>query len=136
MTRGLWRLDWVALARLDRRVEPMRLEPSVVRRGGTIDEEVRAALLDPSRTLITEPGDAYTLIYRLPEDFGRRELFLESRGYYLEWMREKWLAEEDPGRAAMMLLNPRGALRELAPAYARELPALNDWFWRSRYVHP
>ena len=41
------------------------------------------------------PGDSYELAYDLPagDNF---ELFLDSRGYYLEWMREQWLRDENP----------------------------------------
>ncbi|MBI5710266.1 MAG: hypothetical protein HZC42_08195 [Candidatus Eisenbacteria bacterium] len=136
MTRGLFRLDWAALARLDRRVEPVRLEPVAVRRGDTLDAGSRQALLDPARVLVTQPGDVFTLAYRLPGEAAGYELFLESRGYYLEWMREGWIAQEDPGRLMTMMLAPRQALRDLAPAYAREQAALEDWFWKSRYAHP
>ena len=86
--------------------------------------------------LATLPGDAYTLLYRLPENFDRWELFLESRGYYLEWMRSQWLDEEDHGRAAEMLLDPRAALRRLAPAYKRQEAGMDSVFWRSRYARP
>ncbi len=46
--------------------------------------------------IVTLPGDAYQLAYRLPEHPERYELFLESRGYYLEWMRREWMADESP----------------------------------------
>jgi hypothetical protein len=134
--RGMYRLDATLLARLGERVEPMRLEPAEVRRGAVRDEDARRALRDPARTMVTGPGDTYTLRYRLPDDAARLELFLESRGYYLEWMREPWMKSGDPARLATLLLDPERALRDLAPAYARERPGLEDWFWRSRYVHP
>jgi hypothetical protein len=73
--------------------------------------------------------------YRLPEGSESFELFLEARGYYLEWMREEWLAEENPARAAQLWLDPSGALRDLAPAFKREEPRIETLFWNSRYVH-
>jgi len=134
--RGLLRLDAALLARLGDRVEPVRLEPVEVRRGAVRDEAARRALLDDSRTVITGPGDNYTLRYDLPGDASRYELFLESRGYYLEWMREAWVKSDDPARLATLILRPERALRELAPAYARERAGVEEWFWKSRYVHP
>ncbi len=101
-----------------------------------MDETARQALLDPDDALTTLPGDEYTLFYRLPEEHDAYELFLESKGYYLEWMREEWLKDENPARAAMMLFNPGAALRSLAPEYKRVEPEMEKYFWRSRYVRP
>ena len=39
--RGHWRLDWVALVRLERRVEPLRLAPTVVTRDSIVDDNAR-----------------------------------------------------------------------------------------------
>lgn len=134
MTRGAWRLDWVALAMRGPDVEPLRLEPVRVLRDGAPDDAALRRLHDSTSVLTTLPGDAYNLMYRLPEDFGRYELFLESRGYYLEWMRSEWLAEEDHARAAEMLLDPRSALRHLAAAYKRQEAGMDSVFWRSKYA--
>lgn len=134
--RGMFRLDAALLARLGERVEPMRIEPTEVRHKGERDEDARRALLDSARTVVTGPGDDYTLRYRLPGEASQYELFLESRGYYLEWMRESWQKGGDQARLATLLLDPDRALRELAPAYSRERAGLEEWFWRSRYLHP
>ena len=134
LTRGHWRIDHVAIAHLTRRVEPVRLEPVAVRRGRSPDPNALRALHDSARTLVTLPGDEYTLVYRLPEDFARRELFLESRGYYLEWMREEWLAEENPLLAAGLFLDPAGAMRRMAPEFKRRESGMEAAFWGSRYV--
>jgi len=136
MTRGHIRLDWAALARIEGRVTPVAIECDGVRRGEVADTLARDALRDPVTPLVTEPGDACTIGYTLPGDPADYDLFLESRGYYLEWMREGWVEREDTGKLAAMLLDPRGALRTLAPAYAREQEKLEDWFWRSRFARP
>jgi hypothetical protein len=134
LTRGLWRLDYVALGALGDSVQAVRISPHRVRRGGRDDADARAALLDPARALTTLPGDAYELVYRLPPDPGRYELFLEARGYYLEWMRREWLVEQNPALALRMVLDPGGALRSLAPAFKRVEPDMERVFWSSRYV--
>lgn len=136
MTRGLWRIDAVSLAHLIGPAEVVRLDPESVLHGGVDDTSALAALRDSTRLLTTLPGDVYVLRYRLPEDFARDELFLESRGYYLEWMREPWLAEDDQGRAMEMFRDPSRALRELAPAYKRQERGMEAAFWGSRYGHP
>jgi hypothetical protein len=134
LTRGHWRIDYLALARLAGRAQPLHLDPVLVRRNGAVDPEALALLSDSSGTLVTYPGDEYALIYQLPEDFARYELFLESRGYYLEWMRQEWMAEEMPARAAMMLLDPAAALRMLAAEFKKREAGMEATFWRSRYV--
>jgi hypothetical protein len=63
------------------------------------------------------------------------ELFLEARGYYLEWLRQEWLPEADPVRAARLAFDPAGMLRELAPQFKAVEPSLEHLFWISRYVH-
>jgi hypothetical protein len=134
LTRGHWRIDQVAIARLTRRVEPIRLDPIAVRRGQVADERALALLRDSTRTLVTLPGDEYTLVYRLPEDFARRELFLEARGYYLEWMRDEWLADENPRRALALFVDPAGSMRAMAPEFKRREAEMEAAFWGSRYV--
>jgi hypothetical protein len=135
LTRGHWRIDHVALAMLDGVAHPVLLEPESVRGAGGEDADARAALTDSSRTLVTMPGDEYVLSFRLPDGAGSYELFLDSRGYYLEWMREEWLREENPARAAALLLDPARALRWMAPEFKRIEASLDSVFWRSRYAN-
>ena len=134
--RGMYRIDAALLARVGTRVEPVRLEPTQVLREGVPDARARRALVCGAEPVVTGPGDDYTLRYRLPGEASRWELFLESRGYYLEWMREPWMKGGDPARLTALLFDPQHALRDLAPAYAREHAGIEEWFWRNRYVHP
>ena len=134
LARGAWRIDYLAVASLDEQVAPIRLDPVQVTRAGHDDPEARARLIDSARFLTTLPGDAYVLSYRVPSGDAPVALFLEARGYYLEWMREAWLAEENPLKAALMLTNPAQAMRDLAPAFKRVEPTMEAAFWRSRYV--
>jgi hypothetical protein len=136
MARGAWRVNQVALAALGPRIEPIRLRPERVLKDDRPDEEARRLLADTTRALVTLPGDTYTIRYRLPEHPERYELFLETRGYYLEWIREPWLATEDPARAAMMGLRPREALRALASEYKRIEAEFERNFWGHRHAGP
>ena len=133
LTRGHWRLDAVKLVKLDKQLDPIRLSPVEVNQNGIPADEAQQLLTDPEAMLTTLPGDTYTLVYRLPRDFDGYELFLESRGYYLEWIREEWLADENPERAAMMLFNPERALRLLAPEFKKVEANMEKIFWSSRY---
>jgi len=136
LTQGLWRIDYVALAALGDSVAPLRIVPTQVQRGGVIDADATRALTDSTShtPLTTFPGDAYDIVYRLPDNPTRYEFFLESRGYYLEWLRREWLPEADPVKAARMAFDPAGMLRELAPQFKAVEPNLEHLFWSSRYV--
>ena len=129
LARGHWRIDYLASARLGSRVEPVRLAPASVRGTST-------RMPQTSGPLITLPGDTYAFAFRLPADPQRYELFLETQGYYLEWMREEWLSEESPRRAAQLLSDPEQALRDLAPEFKKQEAQMEQLFWRSRYARP
>jgi hypothetical protein len=131
LTKGLWRIDAVALATLAGETAPTRVDARVVpvRLGRRFGGPRAPATAFPLTTL---PGDAYDLEFLLPD--GDYELFLESRGYYLEWMRQEWLAEESPVRAALLFYAPRLALRLLAPAFKAHEADMEAAFWRSRYA--
>jgi len=137
LTRGLWRLEYVAIAALGDPVQPVRLRPEAVRHAGRADAAaLRAlrALRERERPLVTLPGDEYEIGYQLPADYERYELFLEARGYYLEWLRREWLPEENAAAAVQLVLQPRDALRALAPAYKRQEAGMEHSFWNSRYA--
>ncbi len=108
----------------------------MVEKDGQEDAGVLTALLDSTQSLISFPGDRYTLHYALPDSGQSVELFLESRGYYLEWVRKEWIAEENPFSLAEMFLTPGAAMKRLAPEFKRVEPGMEDCFWRSRYAKP
>jgi hypothetical protein len=134
MTKGLWRLNSVALASVGEAPGPQRLKPIQVLCRGEFDQAALTKLRDRSSTLVTFPGSDYTLVYALPAEFDQYELFLESGGYYLEWIREEWLAEANPDKALQMFRNPERYLRDEAARYKTQEPQMEDSFWRSKYV--
>lgn len=136
LTKGAWRLDYVALAELSQSVQPIRLRPSIVLQNNQENDHARALLLDSTQVLVTLPGDNYTLKYRLPDPDAEFEFFLESRGYYLEWVRKEWIEEQNPFLLAEMFFAPDRALRRLAPEFKRVEAEMEDSFWRSRYAKP
>lgn len=133
-SRGAWRIDYIALTHLVGKIEPQRIHPAAVAFNGVADEAARARLLDPERALVTLPGDSVKITYVLPADPGGYEYFLESRGYYLEWMRQEWLAEENLAMAALVYNDPREVLRMLAPEYKKVEAEMEQLFWSSRYA--
>jgi hypothetical protein len=133
LPRGGWRIDHVARVVLDHEVTPQRIAPRAIR--GRLGSEFAAGRTPATGfPIVTQPGDAYELDYDLPP--GELELFLDSRGYYLEWMRSAWLREQQPLAALKLLLDPAQAMRDLAPAWKQMEPEAEQVFWSSRYARP
>jgi hypothetical protein len=136
MTKGNWRIDYVALALIGESVSPIRLSPVQVLKDGHIDPVACDLLNDAAKVLVTFPGDTYTLKYAFSDTATEYELFLESRGYYLEWIRQEWVEEENMDLLAEMFLNPQTSLKRLAPEFKRVESSMEDCFWSSRYAKP
>jgi len=132
LTKGHWRIDWVALTQLESPVKPLILEPRRVFKDGVENEQALASIQDADRYLYTYPGDIYNLIFELPSAPEYWELFLESRGYYYEWIRIEWLEEENPQMVRLLFGKPEKALRKLAPEYKKVESQLEEIFWQSR----
>lgn len=129
--KGNWRIDRVALADLGEPVKPTRIFATTVERYGRSHERALRSLRDSSDHLVTLPGDEYRLVFELPR--GDQELFLESEGYYYEWMRNEWLADENPAIAAALVLDPAWGLRHLARPYKSREATMEKLFWASRF---
>lgn len=134
LTKGYWRIDQIALVSVGKRLSEQRIQPSAAIRNGRQDSAALACLLDEAKVLITLPGDTVQLTYDLPQTPEDYEFFLESRGYYLEWMRENWLAQENKQMATSILFNSSAALKTLAPEYKRVEAQMEEYFWNSRYA--
>ncbi len=136
MSKGAWRVDDVLLATLGESVQPIRLAPREVLKNGSTDAAAQQSLIDPAQSLASLPGDAFTLVYELPPDHGSYDVLLESRGYYLEWIREEWVREENPAMLAQLFLDPQAALVRLAPEFKKVEAGMEQVFWSSRYAKP
>jgi hypothetical protein len=136
LAKGAWRIDDVMLATLGGRVEPIRLSPRAAVQDSVPNAAALVALLDPAQALVTLPGDQYTLAYQLPTDHATYQVFLESRGYYLEWIREEWMREGNPFWLAQLFFDPRAALVRLAPEFKKVEAGMEQVFWSSRYAKP
>ncbi len=130
---GHYRIDQVALGSVVGEVQPSTLAPVAVRRNGRDDAAALERLSSGQAHLVTLPGDAYEIVFALPRAERELELFLESEGYYYEWMREEWLAEENAELAALALIDPAEALRRMAGSIRRGERELEHAFWSSRF---
>jgi hypothetical protein len=134
MTKGLWRIDYAALTETTEPVEPIMIEPSLVMTNDSINENALCQLTESNEPLTTLPGDSHVLHYTLPDTSDDYEIFLKSKGYYLEWMREEWLAEKDLNKAYLMFGMPKLYLKLVANQFKVIEPTMEHTFWRSRYA--
>ena len=132
MTKGLWRINYLALASVSEEVTPLVVRPGSVTRMKGSDDDPLTSLLDESEYLVAYPGDIYNISYELP--FVNAELFLDSRGYYLEWIRDEWIEEQSMRNVWLLKSNPRRYLRKAARAFKELEPSMEETFWNSRYV--
>ncbi len=133
LTRGLWRLNYLALASLDEKIEPVEVEPSLVKSPLIVNSEYPVNM-NPDNPLVTLPGDEYDIYYDLPEGHDNYEIFVKTKGYYIEWMRDTWIAEENLKRAALMFGFPGLFMKVIAKDFKEAEPSMEASFWNSKYV--
>ncbi len=136
MSKGLWRIDYAALADITNEVVPERIFPATSSPELVNSSYVTELLTNPDSVLVTYPGDKYLLNYKLPLDYKNYELFMRLQGYYLEWMRNEWLGEENAERVYQMFLNPKQFYKDLAPQFKKVEAEMEETFWSSKYVYP
>ncbi|MGD0341524.1 MAG: hypothetical protein ABSA76_07445 [Bacteroidales bacterium] len=134
MTKGLWRINYLALAGLEEKVEPITVKPSTVIAVKGANSHEADLLKNPDNPLITLPGDEYDIYYNLPESAENYEIFIKTRGYYIEWMRDTWIAEENLKQAAIFFGFPRLFMKKAAGDFKKIEPSMEESFWNSKYV--
>jgi hypothetical protein len=132
-TKGLWRINSLQLVSIVKPVQPIRLSPVAVTKNLVADTLALRRLIAASDHLVTYPGDNYRIRYELPRAEAA-DFFIETEGYYIEWMRDEWLPGQDLAQAKAMFLHPREYLRSIAPAYKAREPEMEHVFWNSRYT--
>ncbi|MEI6048195.1 MAG: hypothetical protein WCS03_04800 [Bacteroidota bacterium] len=134
LTKGLWRIDYLALGKMENRIEPAIVHPSIVTALNKSERNSEIQVPDTLHPLVTLPGDVYDLHYVLPVIAGEYEIFLKSKGYYIEWMRETWMTEESLKNAALFFGFPKKFMRMAAADFKKNEPSMENNFWNSRYV--
>ncbi len=132
MTKGLWRIDYLSLVKIENAVEPQIIKPTYAETIRGHEKEPLKKLLDESQFLVTYPGEALCIKYQLPTV--SCDLFLDSKGYYLEWIREQWETEQNLKMLKLMVSRPKTYLNKAAEKYKKIEPLMEDTFWKSRYV--
>ncbi|MCX6252387.1 MAG: hypothetical protein NTX61_16765 [Bacteroidetes bacterium] len=132
MNKGLWRLDYLALTNIKEKVKPVEISPDLILNKGRIDGNALSAIKDPEKYLISMPGSSYKFNFTLPEPDRDYELFLYSKGYYLEWMRAHWLKDKDLLSLKLMIDNPKKYLQREASSYKKYETEMEEIFWNSK----
>lgn len=137
ITRGMWRMDYAGLADIEKEVFPELIAVSEITKNKLPDFDVLSKVnCDDEEYLISFPGDDWELYFDLPETETPNqsyELFLSSKGYYLEWIRESWLKDKNTKKLEKMLLNDKSTWRELAIEYKEYENIMEELFWNSKY---
>lgn len=134
LTKGLWRIDHIALVEILEEVQPTVHVVNGVDKNGVASRASLEALTDADAHLVSLPGEQWTLYFEsVPEP---SHVFLRSQGYYHEWSRTTW---NDPGnidRLEYMITHPRKFLREEAQAYKLYESDMEPLFWASKIQTP
>jgi hypothetical protein len=130
MAKGNWKINYLALAELGGEVKPFRLKPVKIIRNSKTDKKALELLNYEDKYLMTYPQDRYTIIFDLPDR--NYELFLESRGYYYEWIRDRWLKEENQDKVFQVFFNTGVMMKNLAPIYKDIESNMEKIFWQSK----
>ncbi len=133
VSKGFWRIDQCELIELKSVVEPVTVSPSVVHKNNTKSNTSLNELLNPKEYLISMPGDEYELDFELPQHEAENyTLFLASTGYYLEWMRQDWLKDQDWSQFFDIFYRPKHFLKQQAPLYKKNEAQIELDFWNSK----
>jgi len=96
-------LDYVALTNRIDKIKPIVIFPEAVSRSGINDQKALEALLDSTKHLVSMPGQEYQISYCIPDEAASYDVFLYSKGYYLEWIRAHWVTDKNLGMLNLIL---------------------------------
>jgi hypothetical protein len=134
LNKGLWRIDYVALTNIVKKVEPLVFNPVRIETNGSTDNKSLNNILDENKYLFSMPGDAYRFTFDL-EKSGDYELFLHSKGYYLEWMRTQWLTDKNFYKLRQTVDNPQRYYKTEAKRFKVYEKHMEHEFWNSKVNH-
>jgi hypothetical protein len=134
LTKGLWRIDYLALGKIEKKNDALRIRPSIITSINNKNGNIISQLSDTLHPLVTLPGDAYDLRYILPTVDSELEIFLKTRGYYIEWMRENWIREESRKNATLFFNLPKSYMKLAAKDFKKTELSMETNFWNSKYV--
>jgi len=132
MNKGLWRIDYLALTNIKEKINPIEVSPSNILNKGVTDSNALASIINPGKYLVSMPGSEFKFNFILPEQNNDYELFLYSKGYYLEWMRAHWLKDKNLLKLRQMVENPKKYLKSVTKEYKLYETLMEQVFWDSK----
>jgi len=132
MNKGLWRIDYLALTNIIEKVTPIEISPVSIFNKGKPDKSALKAIIDTGNYLISMPGSSYKFNFILPGQNDDYELFLYSKGYYMEWMRSNWFKDKNLIKLKLMVDKPEIYLKGEAKNYKQYETIMEQQFWNSK----
>jgi hypothetical protein len=132
MNKGLWRIDLLSLTNIKNEINPIELLPVSVKNKEENDPEALNQIVSQSEYLISMPGSEYKIFFDLPIKNSNYELFLYSKGYYIEWMRTEWLKDKNLLKLKQMIDNPKKYLKVETKPYKNFEEKMEEIFWNSK----
>lgn len=87
---------------------------------------------DDSQYLVTNQGDSYLINYKVSEPLDEEiSLFIESKGYYYEWIRGNWIRERNTDYT-FNLFDVQGTLSKLVDSWIENKEILEEEFFNAR----
>lgn len=131
LNKGLWRVDYAAITSIVSKVKPIEVHPKEIYNKNKIDQNAISSLRSDKEYMLSLPGDEYKINFELPfeDDY---ELFLYTKGYYLEWMRESWLQDKNLWKLRTMFENPKRYLKSELKNYKEYEKTMENEFWNSK----
>lgn len=134
MAKGYWRIDCMELASIiNKRSSTLLLPKSVLINGQPNSKDLQALTDDDKQRACSMPGNLFELKFELP-DSADYALFVESKGYYLEWMRPTWWKEKNLMKLMRMLDGDEKTWRDLAIEYKEHEADMEATFWGSKIM--
>ncbi|WP_156879190.1 hypothetical protein [Salinimicrobium xinjiangense] len=132
LNKGLWRIDDLALTNIREKLQPKEILPCEVFNRDMPDAIAKEEINADDQYLISMSGSEYKFLFELPAAHDDYELFLYTKGYYLEWMRESWIKDKDLLKLRQMIVNPKKYLRLEAESYKEYEQTMEEQFWDSK----
>jgi hypothetical protein len=135
MAKGLWRIDYLGLTPINFIAKPVVSYPSEIEVINGEKYTIDAVEKDDDDYLVSFPGNEFRFKFELPEidKENGHELFLSSKGYYLEWIRQEWIKGKNLPKLKKMLLNDDETWLELAKEFKIIEHEMETVFWNSKY---
>ncbi len=134
LNKGFWRIDCVNLAEIVKQVEPQTITPTSILANGKVSPNALQLNNAENKYIISMPGNIFVFNFDLPQANQNYEMFLYSKGYYLEWMRNDWLKEKNISKLKKMYLHPKRYLKQQAKEYKRYENQMEEIFWNSKII--